>query len=411
MTISTMPSNLIKHHWLGNLLPSTHPKTLRQSLETFTTTLPLFQQLQTPQPDFSWISLAEKIRTTFTDVIILGTGGSSLGAQTLCALSRSAKPRLHFMENIDTDSFERLWASVNPATSFCLVVSKSGQTAETLLQLLISQQHWPKNALAEHFLIITENKPNALRTLANTWHIPCLEHPPIGGRYSCFSLVGLLPAVIAGLSVTDILAGATDYWQEQMHPENPCEPLRAASYLNALLQQGKSQSVMMPYCDRLRPFSRWYAQLWAESLGKNGKGMTPLPAIGAVDQHSQLQLYLDGPRDKVFTLITLAPQSQTETVQEDLNALPSPLPLFEGKNLNNLMVAEQRATLETLYNQGCPVREIRLETLTEKTLGALMMHFILETLAMSLFLEVDPLDQPAVEEGKRLAEQYLKNQP
>ena len=406
-----MSTNLIKHRWLGNLSPSAYPKTLRQSLDSFTTTLPLFQQLQPPQPDLSWVTLAEKIRTTFTDVIVLGTGGSSLGAQTLCALSRTPKPRLHFMENIDADSFERLWASVNPATSFCLVVSKSGQTAETLLQLLISQQHWPKNALAEHFLIITEDRPNALRALASTWHIPCLDHPPIGGRYSCFSLVGLLPAAIAGLSITDILAGAHEYWQEQMHPENLCEPLCAASYLDVLCQQGKSQSVMMPYCDRLRPFSRWYAQLSAESLGKNGKGMTPLPAIGAVDQHSQLQLYLDGPRDKVFTLITLASQSQTETMQEDLTSLPPPFPLFQGKSLSDLMVAEQRATLETLYNRGCPVREIRLETLTEETLGALMMHFILETLAMSLFLEVDPLDQPAVEEGKRLAELYLKKRP
>ncbi|MEI8295422.1 MAG: glucose-6-phosphate isomerase, partial [Alphaproteobacteria bacterium] len=229
----------------------------------------------------------------------------------------------------------------------------------------------------------------------------------IGGRYSCFSVVGLLPAAIAGLCVSDILAGAHQYWQAQMHPDSLCEPLRAAGYIHALIGQGKTQSVMMPYCDRLRPFSRWYAQLWAESLGKNGKGMTPIPAIGAVDQHSQLQLYLDGPQDKVFTLITLAPQHNNEIVQDNLENFPLPLPLFHGKSLSDLMVAEQRATLETLYNRGCPVREICLETLTEKTIGALMMHFILETLAMSLFLEVNPLDQPAVEEGKRIAQQYI----
>jgi len=397
-------NRLLTHHWPNNRSLSAPTKALRQSLASFLTTLPLFQHLQTP--DLTWVDLAEKIRTSFTDVIILGTGGSSLGAQTLCALSHAPQPRLHFMENIDADSFARLWRTLNPSTSFCLVISKSGQTAETLLQFLIAQQHWPPNRLLEHFLVITEDKPNALRALANAWHIPCLDHPPIGGRYSCFSLVGLLPAAIAGLCVSDILAGAHTYWQEQMHAENPCEPVYAAHCLNKHLREGKTLSVMMPYCDRLRSFSRWYAQLWAESLGKSGKGMTPLPAIGAVDQHSQLQLYLDGPRDKVFTLITLAPSS-SEIVHINLASFPEPLPLFQEKSLDDLMMAEQRATLETLYNQGCPVRDIRLETLTENTMGALLMHFILETLAMALLLDVNPLDQPAVEEGKRLAQKYL----
>lgn len=399
-----MVNRLLTHHWPSTLPPFPRAQALQQSLESFIASLPLFQHLQIP--DLTWIDLAEKIRASFTDVIILGTGGSSLGAQTLCALSYTPQPRLHFMENIDADSFERLWAIVNPSTSFCIVISKSGQTAETLLQFLIAQQHWPQNKLPEHFLVITEDTPNALRALADAWHIPCLNHPPIGGRYSCFSLVGLLPAAIVGLSISDILAGAHTYWQEQMHAETPCEPAYAAHCLNKHLQEGKTLSVMMPYCDRLRPFSRWYAQLWAESLGKSGKGMTPLPAMGAVDQHSQLQLYLDGPRDKVFTLITLAP-SPSEPVQINLASFPEPLPLFHGKSLADLMMAEQRATLETLHNQGCPVREIRLPTLTEKTMGALLMHFILETLAMAILLDVNPLDQPAVEKGKRLTQKYL----
>ncbi|MEI8295710.1 MAG: hypothetical protein WCG04_04215, partial [Alphaproteobacteria bacterium] len=166
----------IKHNWLRPNNLDLSWTNARQSFDSFIETLPLFQQLQTPRlrQGFGEVGdLAEALAkaSKFTDVIVLGTGGSSLGAQTLCALSRTQSPRLHFMENIDTDSFERLWASVNPATSFCLVVSKSGQTAETCMQLLISQQHWPKNALPEHFLVITENQPSALRTLADDWAI------------------------------------------------------------------------------------------------------------------------------------------------------------------------------------------------------------------------------------------------
>ena len=167
----------------------------------------------------------------------------------------------------------------------------------------------------------------------------------------------------------------------------------------------------MPYIDRLNTFSLWFRQLWAESLGKKDKsdkpqGITPIQALGTVDQHSQLQLYLDGPRDKLFTIITLDHKDDSFKVQ-----LPpvghSAVDLFQGKTMGNLMVAEQKATIDTLRRHNCPTRVIELKTLDAKTLGGLMMHYMLETLAMAHLLNVNPFDQPAVEEGKILTHQYL----
>lgn len=347
---------------------------------------------------------AHKVSDAYTDIVLLGTGGSSLGAQTFCALQR--KKRFHFIENIDADSFDRLFAEIDLKSTFCLVVSKSGQTIETLSQLLYCFPQWNK---PEHFLIITENKESPLRALANHWKIHCLEHPSISGRYSCFSIVGMFPALIAGLSADLLIRGAKSYFQAQLSDPLNCAPFNAAASLYALSQQGKTQVVMMPYCDRLRPFGRWFAQLWAESLGKNGKGLTPLIALGTPDQHSHLQLYLDGPQDKVFTFITLSSSTKGgKKIKHDFKAFPFPIPLLQGKGFSDLMAAAQRATLETIAQKGCPVREIKIEVLNEESLGALLMHFILETLAMSLFLDVNPFDQPAVEQGKVLTLSYLK---
>jgi glucose-6-phosphate isomerase len=162
----------------------------------------------------------------------------------------------------------------------------------------------------------------------------------------------------------------------------------------------------MPYVDRLAPFGLWYRQLWAESLGKDGKGTTPIRAMGTVDQHSQLQLYLAGPADKLVTLIMLDSAGQGQAVPPDL-AGDRELAYLSGKRMGDLLEAEQRATAATLVRQGRPTRAFRLATLDEKSLGALLMHFMLETIIAADLLGVNAFDQPAVEEGKILARQYL----
>jgi glucose-6-phosphate isomerase len=166
-------------------------------------------------------------------------------------------------------------------------------------------------------------------------------------------------------------------------------------------------TVLMPYVDRLAHFGQWYRQLWAESLGKGGNGTTPVRAMGPVDQHSQLQLYLDGPRDKMFTLIQLKVAGQGPRVDPTLAEDPA-LYYLADRTMGDLVEAEQRATAETLARNGRPVRIFRLERLDESVLGALMMHFMIETVIASNLVGVDPFNQPAVEEGKVLTRDYLR---
>ena len=163
---------------------------------------------------------------------------------------------------------------------------------------------------------------------------------------------------------------------------------------------------MMAYADRLERFTRWYVQLWAESLGKDGKGTTPVAALGPVDQHSQLQLFIAGPRDKLFTVVTVGAAGEGPRMDAELAALAGE-PDFAGKTIGDLVAAQGRATAETLAKNGCPVRTIHIERLDEASLGELLMHFMLETIIAARLLGVDPFDQPAVEEGKVLAKRYL----
>jgi glucose-6-phosphate isomerase len=181
--------------------------------------------------------------------------------------------------------------------------------------------------------------------------------------------------------------------------------------INVGLASGRnvSQVVIMPYVDRLERFGAWFRQLWAESLGKEGHGTTPIDAMGAVDQHSQLQLYLAGPRDKLFTLILADPAGHGPVAKPEVaGPAAGPLDYLMGRSLGDLLAAEQRATVETLIRNGCPTRVMRFPSLNEEVMGGLMMHFILETIIAADLLGIDPFDQPAVEESKVLARRYLR---
>jgi glucose-6-phosphate isomerase len=162
----------------------------------------------------------------------------------------------------------------------------------------------------------------------------------------------------------------------------------------------------MPYLDRLNCFGSWFQQLWAESLGKNGKGTTPIRALGVVDQHSQLQLYLDGPKDKLITLLIANQNNKGGLIPKDLTDDPE-LKFIADKRMGDLMAAEQRATAATLIKNNCPTRIIKINSLDERSLGSLLMHFMLETIIAADLLGLNAFNQPAVEEGKAMAKQYL----
>lgn len=378
-------------------------------------TLPLFKHIREE------INLEEMAPTVahfqkFKDVIILGTGGSSLGGQTLYDLCDTPKVTLHFLDNIDPNTFSRLFAKLDLKSTGVIAISKSGGTAETLMQTLFCLQQFQdmKLPIPHHFGVITEptlnGQANPMRQLAESHNITCLDHPTgIGGRFAVFSVVGLLPALIAGLDGKAILDGAKSMMNSLLEKGIHNPVVIDTITLHTLTKKGVTQSVIFPYVDRLRNFAFWYRQLWAESLGKFGKGTTPIASFGTVDQHSQLQLYLDGPKDKFFTVITLDNKANhSDTGNMPVVSTLDSLDLYNGKSLGDLLMAEQQATIDTLKNNGCPVRHIQLSELNEYTLGSLMMGFILETLAMAKLIDVNPFDQPAVEESKILTRKYLK---
>jgi glucose-6-phosphate isomerase len=323
-------------------------------------------------------------------------------------------PRIHFMDNLDPDSTTALLERLPLKTSRFVAVSKSGGTGETLMQTIAALNAVKAAKLDphDHFLGITEpakpGKANGLRDLLSHHQIRMMDHDPgVGGRFSVLTNVGLLPAAVCGLDIGAIRQGAADALAPVLANQKPEDvPSAVGAALATSLATGKSISVMMAYSDRLQMFTRWYVQLWAESLGKDGKGTTPIGALGPVDQHSQLQLYIAGPRDKLFTIVTTSPAGRGPRMDANLSKL-SGEPDFSGKTIGDLVAAQGRATAETLAKNGCPVRTIHLERVDERHLGELLMHFMLETIIAAHLLGVDPFDQPAVEEGKILAKKYL----
>jgi glucose-6-phosphate isomerase len=365
--------------------------------------------------------VAADFRKRFANVVVLGTGGSSLGGQTLCALNdrgfgpQQGAPKLWFMDNVDPDTFGELFERLEPESTGFIAISKSGGTAETLTQLLIVldwyEAHYGGESAAEHVLAITEPKSNVLRRLAERQGIKTLEHDPkVGGRFSVLSLVGLIPAAIAGVDVARIRKGAAAVLDATLNASNPADsaPCVGAALSIALQQeQGLNISVLMPYVDRLAYFGMWYRQLWAESLGKNGKGTTPIRAMGTVDQHSQVQLYLDGPNDKMFSVMIADTAGSGGRVLPDKIAQEKELAYLASRTMGDLLDAEARATAATFAKNGKPVRIFRIPELDEESMGALLMHFMLETIVAADLLGVDAFDQPAVEQGKILTREYL----
>ena len=351
------------------------------------------------------------------DLVVVGIGGSSLGGATLYRLAdrghgnRLGGPKVHFLDNIDPASFEALTDVLDPASTALLLVSKSGGTAETLLTALALLDRMPGD-LSGRAVAISEAGDSPLRRLAASRDIPVLDHDPnIDGRYSGLSLVALLPAMAGGLDVRAVRRGAAAVLDATLAAATPAD---SAPTVGAVLSvglrrdNGVSQSVLMPYLDGLDRLAKWYRQLWAESLGKDGNGTTPVDALGAVDQHSQLQLYLDGPRDKLFTLVLADMAGRGPRVADCATTAAGPsVGYLAGRTMGDLMDAEQRATVATLIRNGCPTRIMRIGRLDEESLGALMMHFFLETILTALVLGIDPFGQPAVEQGKVLARQYL----
>lgn len=392
-------------------------------------TLPLLRIADdTADIDAAEAALA-KISDGADSIIFLGTGGSSLGGQTLAQIAGwgiphtapkppHRRPRIRFYDNLDGGTFSALLASTNFATTRFVVTSKSGGTAETLAQAVATLAAVKSAGLGDKipslFLGITEpdapGKTNGLRALFGSLGIPMLEHHTgIGGRFSCLTNVGLLPAMARGLDARAIRAGARSVLQPLLDGK-PAADIPFAAGASAMVGLSKERGirtlVLMPYADRLGKLADWYVQLWAESLGKGGEGTTPVPAVGPVDQHSQLQLFMDGPREIATTIVRVASKGTGPMLDAGM-AKTAGLGFLGGKTIGDIVDAQGHAVAEALQKAGRPVRTIDVEKLDERTAGALLMHFMLETIVAGRLLNLDPFDQPAVELAKILTKQRL----
>jgi glucose-6-phosphate isomerase len=363
-------------------------------------------------------------------VIFFGTGGSSLGGQTLAQLggwhipgtadaAQMQRPRTRFYDNLDAHTLASSLHSFGDLRSArFVVISKSGGTPETLVQALAALAAVKAAGLDKHipemFLGVTEpkvaGKPNGLRTLFEQAGIPCLDHHTgIGGRFSVLTNVGLLPAIARGLDARAVRAGARAVVDRLMGAESPrgFAPAEGAAVAVGLARErGIRAQVMMPYSDRLGRFAAWFAQLWAESLGKGGQGTAPIPCLGPVDQHSQLQLFMDGPHEHLITLVRTPTAGTGPRIDADL-ANAAGLSYLAGRTAGDLVAAQAEALPQALARAGRPVRTFDLARLDEASLGALMTHMMLETILAAHLMGVDPFDQPAVELAKVLTRERV----
>ena len=361
-------------------------------------------------------SIARWRRRRVDDLVHIGIGGSALGAELLFrALAhplhnalpprKRRGPRVHFVDNVDPERLAALLETLDPRRTLVHVVSKSGSTVETAAGWQVVRGSLERRARGLRWrdhAVFTAGR-GALRELGEREGIEILEFPEdTGGRYSVLTASGLFTPGVAGVDVAAVVSGARAWLRRHATlpaAENPA--LVSAALIQRLAAKGRSIHVLMPYADALEPLGRWYVQLAAESLGKlregRGVGITPLPARGVTDQHSQVQLFVEGPEDKLLTFVRI---ERTRPL-----AIPGgePAPYLAGVDLGHLLRAEQQGTAVALARAGRPTTAWVLPSLAPAPLGALLLALELQVAAQATLLGVDAYDQPGVEAGKRAA--------
>lgn len=371
---------------------------------------------------------AEGAGQAFETVIVLGIGGSALGTialhqalnppfwNELDGEARDYFPRLYVLDNIDPTTIGPLLERIDPRRALFNVVSKSGTTAETMAQFLLIRDRLIRelgdDGYRRHLILTTDPERGVLREIAMREGLATLPVPPgVGGRYSVLSAVGLLPAALVGIDIEALAAGARDMDQRcrtDRLDRNPAGLFAALQYL-ADTRAGAPIHVMMAYGDRLYGVADWFRQLWAESLGKRVdrdgrevfRGPTPVKALGATDQHSQVQLYMEGPFDKTVSFLTAADWDPDLPIPEAYPELDA-LAYLGGHSFGELLDAERRATASALTRHGRMNMTIEIPAVRPYEIGQLLMMLQIATVYAGAFYGVDPLDQPGVELGKQL---------
>jgi glucose-6-phosphate isomerase len=364
---------------------------------------------------------AGSVAGRFDDVVVLGIGGSALGPialrtalrpsgwNLLDAARREGAPRLHVLDNVDPVTIAATLDRLDLRRSLFVVTSKSGGTAETMAQYLVVRARLEEQlgeGARQHIVFVTDPEKGALRALARAEGISALEIPSaVGGRFSVLTPVGLLPAALIGIDTAALLAGSKSMIDRCIDVELERNPAGLFAMLQWMSQErlGRGSHVLMPYSDALRDMAAWFVQLWAESLGKIRDGAhvgpTPIAALGATDQHSQVQLFMEGPHDKTVTFIAVREPGFDVEIPSLHHEVPE-LGYLGGHRLGELLDVERRATAGALANRGRPNMTIYLDQVDPWHVGALFTMFGLSTVYAGGLYGVNPLDQPGVELGK-----------
>ena len=374
----------------------------------------------------------------YENLVVLGIGGSALGITALhTALSspyhnlkgkrgRRGLPRLFVMDNIDPVTFKAMLSLCPPRKTLYNVISKSGGTAETISQLMIIvgmlEKRLGAKALKDHLVVTTSPKgkdapKSLLHPVASAYNLMSFDIPlNVGGRFSVFSPVGMFPAAMLGMNLDAMVAGCAamdKQCSKASLTENPAYLRAAVQYLMDV-NKGKTMSVMMPYADGLRDVADWYRQLWAESLGKRydldgnevHAGQTPIKALGATDQHSQVQLYREGPNNKIFNILEVKRFGTALRIPDTLPQIKE-MDYLRGATMNKLMAAELRGTLDALKSSLRPAMRIILPRMNAYTLTQTLYMLEVETAMAGRLYNVNTFDQPGVEEGKIIARRLM----
>ncbi len=348
---------------------------------------------------------------------LLGIGGSALGsAMLLDAFPGQCKRRVIVVDNVDSDTIRRLLATMDPEKSVLNVISKSGSTVEPLSLFSVFydrlRHELGEDEALRRVVVTTDARKGSLRQISEEKNLASLPIPAnVGGRFSVLTPVGLFPAMFAGIDVVPLLLGA------KREKRNGMERAVTGAVLDYLFhEQSRNIKVLFPYCDRLKTFGNWYLQLFAESLGKrvNRRGLvvrtgqTGVVALGVTDQHSQLQLYKEGPGDKSFFFFTVKtqPSIPIPAVFEDYSSFQ----VLREKTFSELMAAEAEGTMQSLERNSLPVFQYELDNMDGETLGALIFMFEMQTAITGYLMDVNPFDQPGVEEGKKIARNLLSEE-
>jgi len=367
--------------------------------------LPELSFIDLPYADTSDIKgYAEWVRSDTEDFLLLGIGGSALGPRTILeALSPlhnfRKRPRVFICDNVDPRSLINILSIINRKKTTVNVITKSGSTAETMALFMILWNEIPD--IKERLIVTTDPEKGNLRSIARRMGLRSLSIPPgVVGRYSVLSPVGLLLAEIIGIDSNEILRGARDINEICLERDIWRNPSYMFGSLLFLMDRRRRDiNVMMPYADGLKSLSEWFCQLWAESLGKDGRGITPYPSLGTVDQHSQLQLWMDGPDDKVVIFLRIEDYGEDigiPVVFEDIEGIG----YLGGHKLSELIKAEEESTELALSKNRRPNMTISIPALDAYHLGQLF-HFLEITTAFTgMLYNINPFNQPGVEEGK-----------